>query len=432
MSSKFVKPSSPTPQHLKKKKLSFVDQAAPPAYVPLIFYYSSHNTYDNYKSMLHRLETSLSQTLTKFYPLAGRLDVDHLSINCTDEGVEFLEAEVNFPLSQILHGQIDYTKLSQFVPWPTPGSSTAPLLVIQINKFSCGGVGVGMNMTHEVADGFSATTFIKAWASSCQAGTNYIIPAPTFELGNLFPAITDHVRIPKYPFAFKNKLDLVTRRFVFEGTAISKLKAQVVSGDGGLKGQASRVKVVSALIWKALMGVSRAKHGYLRPSLLVHSMNLRDKVVNPTVSPTSFGNMYKLAYARFKPDDDQNRTPELHNLVSLQRDALSSAKSIPGEELFSAITSPVEEIIEEKALQEIDAYRITSLCGFPQYGIDFGWGKPVWVGGTQISVELLVVLMNNASGDGVEVEVSLDEEDMLHFQKDPDIIAFTNSSPILY
>ena len=44
---------------------------------------------------------SLSQTLTRFYPLAGRIKAND-SIDCNDDGAVFIEAQANVELSQIL------------------------------------------------------------------------------------------------------------------------------------------------------------------------------------------------------------------------------------------------------------------------------------------------------------------------------------------
>lgn len=74
-SRKIIKPSSPTPYHLKTLKLSLLDQLFPPTlYGPLVFLYTNHwHGADFVSKASKRLQESLSKTLVLFYPLAGRL-----------------------------------------------------------------------------------------------------------------------------------------------------------------------------------------------------------------------------------------------------------------------------------------------------------------------------------------------------------------------
>ncbi|KAI8027715.1 hypothetical protein LOK49_LG02G03085 [Camellia lanceoleosa] len=88
LSKKLIKPSTPTPRH--HLKLSFMDQLIPPTYLNMIFYYSSYTKVDD-NERCAQLEQSLAQTLTKFYPLAGRLIEGDLLIHCYDEGFTLLE-----------------------------------------------------------------------------------------------------------------------------------------------------------------------------------------------------------------------------------------------------------------------------------------------------------------------------------------------------
>ena len=42
LSKEMIKPSSPTPHHLRNLQLSLLDQIAPSAYIPLIFFYNAN------------------------------------------------------------------------------------------------------------------------------------------------------------------------------------------------------------------------------------------------------------------------------------------------------------------------------------------------------------------------------------------------------
>lgn len=80
LNEKLIKPSLPTPNHLNSYKLSFFDQIAPNFAVPLLYFYPPvppENSHLQRVEEVHKqLQNSLSEVLTKFYPLAGRLSED--------------------------------------------------------------------------------------------------------------------------------------------------------------------------------------------------------------------------------------------------------------------------------------------------------------------------------------------------------------------
>lgn len=103
LSTKLIKPSSPTPNHLQNYKLSFFDQIADEAHVPLVLFYPpSDNNIINNITTEEQLEQSLSRILTHVYPVAGRFTEDNSSINCLDQGVKFIKANVNCKLNDFL------------------------------------------------------------------------------------------------------------------------------------------------------------------------------------------------------------------------------------------------------------------------------------------------------------------------------------------
>ena len=69
-----IKPSSPTPHYLRHYKLSFLDQISPPVFMPLVLFYPKEDCTNltNLEQSI-RIKKSLSEALTRFYPLAGRV-----------------------------------------------------------------------------------------------------------------------------------------------------------------------------------------------------------------------------------------------------------------------------------------------------------------------------------------------------------------------
>ena len=78
---------------------------------------------------------------------------------------------------------------------------------------------------------------------------------------------------------------------------------------------------------------------------------------------------------------------------------------------------------------EIFGFTCWFMFGFDE--IDFGWGKPIWVGlmGEGGSCRTLIVLQNTTSGNGIEAWVTLDENIMSILEQDPEFLAFATLSP---
>ena len=103
VSKEHIKPSFPTPSHLRNYKLSLLDQLIPAPYAPIVLFYPNNDgtNLSNIPKRLELLKKSLSETLTLFYPLAGKIK-DNLCIECNDDGACFAEANVNGCLSEFL------------------------------------------------------------------------------------------------------------------------------------------------------------------------------------------------------------------------------------------------------------------------------------------------------------------------------------------
>ncbi|KAJ4848945.1 hypothetical protein Tsubulata_034181 [Turnera subulata] len=427
LSQKLVKPSTPTSHQLLK--ISYLDQIAPPAYLPFIFYYQADAKPipAEQDERCNQLERSLSETLSLYYPLAGRYNQDKLMVDCNDEGAFFVEAKADGNLDQLLQGKPEGNVLNRLLPFEDEMSFRTILLAVQINRFDCGGLAIGMCLSHKIADGSTASSFINAWATASRVGINEVT-SPGFDAGSLFPSTEALTYVPAPP-SISNDTKIVTKRFVFGGDAIFKLKARAMEHTcySDSKNLPSRVQVVTAMIWKALMGINQAKHNQLRTSLLVSSYNLRDKMALP-VPQSSFGNLYRMVVTRFQPT---HKNPEFQELVTLFNHSVTKAKedtakiANPGDMVALASNSS-REVGEEVKSGGVDVCIISSLSRFPFYDADFGWGKPHWFSSVHKPLEI-GLLLDTKCGTGIEAWMSLEEKRMLQFEQDQDIVAFTSS-----
>ncbi|CAN1128773.1 (13S,14R)-1,13-dihydroxy-N-methylcanadine 13-O-acetyltransferase AT1 [Linum perenne] len=87
-----VKPSSPTPPNLINYKLYLLDQAAGPVYIPICLFYTAAT--QQQRNLIDQIRSSLSYSLSYYYPLAGRYNKDGLSIQCNHSSVTFIQAKV--------------------------------------------------------------------------------------------------------------------------------------------------------------------------------------------------------------------------------------------------------------------------------------------------------------------------------------------------
>ncbi|MCD7449650.1 hypothetical protein HAX54_000880 [Datura stramonium] len=419
---KMVKPSTPTPNHLRSLKLSLFDQMAPHIFVPILFHYlpsSECNTDGITDQRCDKLQKSLAQTLTKFYPLAGRFCKDDLSIHCNDEGVEYVESKVNADLAEFLHQGLRIELLNDLLPTDLPSNL---LLRLQVNVFSCGGIVIGINISHILADGFTLGSFVKEWAHISQTGTtNGCLPS-FGHLLLLFPPTELSGSQVSLPSNIGPKI--VTRRFVFDALAIAELKDRINSSATFTR--PTRLVVVLSFIWKVLVSNSSAKHGHSRGSSLLFPINLRGKS-NLSSLEHALGNLYVTVVASLEENQLRKELNDFVNVVgSTTRDTSACIAKASIDDITSMFVSCGTEVVNKLGLGDtIDIYPSTSWCRFPWYEADFGWGKPFWV--SSVSKPFEVIILNDTKdGDGIEAWVSLKENEMIEFEKDPDILSYTS------
>ncbi|OWM71954.1 hypothetical protein CDL15_Pgr017837 [Punica granatum] len=440
---KLVKPSSPTPSHLRKLKLSFIDQHQGPYYPGIIFYY--HAASGDAKSAwtrVHRLEESLAETLTIFYPLAGRNgeEGDNFVVTCNDQGAQFVKTKVNRRLDEhLLDGGASGSDMLLTRPVVSTGEvrSSLPLLLVQVNVFECGGLAVSVQCLHAVSDMSSISKFIHAWATTSREGITKVIIRPSFDTGSLFPIKEEPEESFPLPMEVGGDQKLVLKRFVFNAEALSDLRAKIMATFGSQdkgsdfhKKRPSRVELVTALISRALISIDQAKTGQLRPMVLVHSVNFHTKTQIP-IPQNAYGNLFvEYVSSPFLPKEDSD-LGLLCTLFVWLRDGLKNfvgqlGKVKDPEELRFKVAASQEKLGELMSTGDaMNLILFTSWCDFPVYDVNFGWGAPGLVSGSKFYVEL-IFLRDTKTGDGIEAWVTLEEDKMSRFKRDLDILRYAN------
>ncbi|XP_076908708.1 benzyl alcohol O-benzoyltransferase-like [Bidens hawaiensis] len=164
-----ITPATPTPRELKL--LSDIDiQPSLQYLIPLIFFYPSNPKMGGINPA-SVIRDALAKLLVFYYPLAGRVveaSGKKLMVDCTGEGVVFIEAEADVTLEQFgktLHPPYPPCVKELFCDVPTAKDIVnSPLIYIQVTRMLCGAFIFTPQIYHTVCDGTGASQFLMALA----------------------------------------------------------------------------------------------------------------------------------------------------------------------------------------------------------------------------------------------------------------------------
>ncbi|XWS58977.1 hypothetical protein CRYUN_Cryun08bG0080800 [Craigia yunnanensis] len=431
LSRKTIKPSVPTPHHLRTFNLSVLDQDVLAIhYGSVVFFYPSDtSTSLSISQKSHSLKNSLSKILLHFYPLAGQVK-DAVTIECNDQGACFIEAISGCQLKDFLTHP-DPDRLKELVPSTDPKtirSTLACILLVQLTSFACGGTAVAVSVSQKFADASSFCTFMQSWTA--MSGREYgRVVMPKLVGASLLPPLDTLITSIPPPTTRNCK----TKRFVFHESQIANLKAQVAAAMEQQHQQQHRVtnvEIVLAIILRCAAAASQSKHGTSRSrkSALLNVVNLRRRMV-PPLPGNAIGNLIWKYAVMFQESD-----VELHQLVSKMKDEFTNVcndklKRIKSKKGYKDVRDSRKQIAQllNGKLADMNTYTCTNLCSYPFHEMDFGWGKPVWLTSPS-NFKNLIVLLDSKWG-GIEAWVTLDEVEMAIFERDQELLAVASLNP---
>ncbi|XP_050219773.1 stemmadenine O-acetyltransferase-like [Mercurialis annua] len=412
ISQELIKPFSPTPDHLRQLRLSFLDQLQPPVCMPIVLFYSKKSGSENYERC-NELKKSLSKALAMFYPLAGRINNDTF-IDCNDEGALFVEAKANCQLSDILQ---DYnpSDSNKLIPLP-PHQCENLTAFFQVTLFKCGGLCISFSLLHKLGDALSQFQFLNSWAAITRGDYSEIATSPIFGMATLFPPIKMQSRMD---FEELGEDKIVTKRFVFDASTIAALQAKYSNEIGY---SPSRVVALAGFIWSrfiAAIQTNKTDRNHLYA--LSNVVNFRRRI-EPPLSNMHFGNLFTTAWVKVNINNRQQKSADAKynydaNIVSQMSDAM---RSVTPDAIF--------KLTQEVVKGEVIGFFFTSLCKMPIYEADFGWGKPVFVSSANLPLKNLVSFLDAKQGGAIEAWINLNEENMAKFEIDKEFLAHLNSS----
>ncbi|XP_076899658.1 akuammiline synthase 1-like [Bidens hawaiensis] len=378
ISREMVKPSSPTPSHLRTYNLSETDQRTAHVYMPIILYYPNNETCSlTPDDKVQMLKKSLSQSLTRYYPFAGKFHSPTAPyINCDDEGVVFVEAKNDSQMNMFQHISEDNDTVGQHYVdgmfWPkTP--HRAGIVGVQVNHFACGGIAVGVTMSHRIGDGCNLGPFISYWASVARYdSTDHKEVLPLNPHFIQYPN-TSNFLPPEASALFPKHINAVTRKFVFPNSKLSDLKNKVVAEGGSTlsTNNVTRVEVLTSLLCKTAVASSSS----FKPYFINFPANIRDKFV-PKLPHTTVGN-YVACMMVTTEDESETSLSVLVSKIKEQKIELEQLQNV------QMVHQRMESIISSLGTKEdfLDnivnrSFLLSSFCGIPYSKFDFGWGNP--------------------------------------------------------
>ncbi|KAH6819441.1 hypothetical protein C2S51_003044 [Perilla frutescens var. frutescens] len=424
LSKELIKPSSPTPTQLRDFKLSFIDERIPPFYGPLILYYT-FNEQQNIKQpeMVGLLKSSLSDALVQFYPFAGRMK-GQIFVDCNDNGILYVEAQghgrildiIKSPDSEILD------KLTPFISSGFVSNYVEEPLAVQITSFICGGIAIGMCISHRIADHYSLSSFTKCWAAVTRRDHANPI-TPVFNSAALFPPRNTPDFQPNFkspsvlPLAPKVQMKV----FLFTPAAVNALKLQVTGNTSIVN--PSRVEAVTAFLWSRCAAATGVKKSDL--SIACHPVNIRGKI--SALTEHSFGNLFQMVTAESGGETGWIQLMEKLRAAFGRLDGEYMEKLL-GEKGFNLAKENFMEISKYLARGNVEVFRFTSLCRFPVYEADFGWGRPVWVSYAGVPNKNCIFLFDCVGMEGgVEAWIVMTDQAMERLQQDVEFNKFTTA-----
>ncbi|XVF35657.1 hypothetical protein REPUB_Repub18cG0165000 [Reevesia pubescens] len=331
-----VLPKSFHPQQILH--LSNLDRQCP-MLMYVVFFYKSSFAYHNLSldSIFSSLKSGLEETLSIWYPAAGRLSLNpsdgKLNLCCNNSGAVLVEAVTKAKIIELgdLSQYNEFFEHLVYKPTLHQGNfSDMPLVVAQVTRFGCGGYSIGIGANHSLFDGPATYNFLHAWASNSailkeKRGTE--LYKPVHERGTLLvgnqgitklpesgssakrAAAIDHLYQlikqamagqncgPDMKFANRNNLpdvgnsNLVLKTFLLSGAMIESLKSKVFGERRG-SFSSSSFELLAAHLWKARTKALGVKKGAM--VCLQFAVDIRNKMVPPL--PKGFsGNAYVLA-----------------------------------------------------------------------------------------------------------------------------------------
>ncbi|KAE8679023.1 Benzyl alcohol O-benzoyltransferase [Hibiscus syriacus] len=364
------------------------------------------------------IREALAKALVFYYPFAGRLKEGpdgKLMVDCTGEGVLFVEAEADVTLDDFgdsLHPP--FPCFSELLCEPPESNDllNCPVLQIQVTRLKCGGFIFAHRFNHTMSDAVGLIQFISAMGEIARGSVASSIP-PVWERQLLNarnpPVITcEHHEYDHSMVAIGTIMptdNLVHRSFFFGPTQISALK-RLISDNLCC----STFDVLTACIWRCrTIALELGPHEDVRFICIV---NARSKF-NPPLPLGYYGNV--LGYPAAQTTARELSQNPLEFAVKLVKEV----KAKVTEEYMKSTA----DLLVTRGRPNVNTVRsliVSDLTRARFREVDFGWGKAEFGGpanGREI-ISFYIPWKNKEGKEGIAVPVCLPAPVMESFAKE--------------
>lgn len=421
-----VAPASPTPRELKR--LSDIDdQDGLRFHIPVIQFYR-RNALMGGRDPAPVVRDAVARALVHYYPFAGRLrelEGRKLAVECTGEGVLFIEADTDVRLDHFGDAlQPPFPCLEELI-FDVPGSSEvlgSPLLLFQVTRLACGGFILGVRLHHTMADAQGLVQFLGAVAELARGAAAPTVrpvwgrellkardpPRPAF-------AHREYDEVPDTKGTIIPLDDMVHRSFFFGRREVAAVRANLPPG---LRSRASRFDLLTGLLWKCRTAALAPDADEVMRMICI--VNARGGKSGAAIPEGYYGNAFAFPVAVATAGDLAARP--LGYAVEL-------VKRAKGEVDVEYMRSVADLMVlrGRPHFTVVRAYLASDVTKAGFGDLDFGWGKPVYGGpakggvGAIPGVASFLIPFKNAKGeDGIVVPMCLPGPAMETFVKEMD------------
>ncbi|XP_042508504.1 shikimate O-hydroxycinnamoyltransferase-like [Macadamia integrifolia] len=425
--STMVRPAQDTPQ--RGLWNANVDLVVPRMHTPSVYFYRRNGSFNFFDSSV--LKEALSKALVPFYPMAARLRRDEdgrIEINCNGEGVLFVVAETGSVIDDF--GDFAPTmELKRLIPAVDYSGdiSSYPLLVLQVTRFKCGGVSLGVGMQHHVADGMSGLHFINTWSDMAR-GLDLTIPPfidrtllrardpPTPAFHHIEYQPSPSMKSPLQSTKSQSSPDTTSvAMFKITREQLNILKAKSKDKERGNTANYSSYEMLAGHVWRCSCKARGLPDDQETKMYIATDGRSR---LRPQLPPGYFGNVIFTATPMAVSGDLMNNplttaAGKIHDaLVRMDDEYLRSALD------YLQLQPDLTALVRGAHTFRCPNLGITSWVRLPIHDADFGWGRPIFMGPGGIAYEGLAFVLPSPINDGsLSLAISLQSEHMKIFQK---------------
>ncbi|CAL5341196.1 unnamed protein product [Camellia sinensis] len=427
-----VKPAKPTQNGCLP--LSEWDQIGIITHVPNIYFYKPPKEWltPTYK-IIKTLRDSLSLALVHFYPLAGRLSSiggGRLALDCNAMGVQLIEADSESKLDDFgdFSPSPELDCLIPCVNFKSTPIHELSLLIVQLTKFSCGGISLGMTISHAVVDGQSAIHFMSEWARLARrepiSASPFLDRKVVEDLRAVDPTPKshfDHAQFNQPPLLIGKTSSEEERKKKTTTVMLKLTKTQVEK----IKDKANEGWNWTSSGTILVLFVARG-HKSEQPTSLGVCVDSRSRCKKPPLPQNYFGNATLDVVATGYSGELLSRP--LGYASGRIREAI---EKVTDEYLNSAINflKNQTDLSKFQYLHAVDQESkpffygnlnlgVTSWMSLPMYRVDFGWGKEIYMGPGNQDFDGDTLLLPSHNEDGsLVVALCLQVDRMDAFKK---------------